>query len=133
MACGCPPQPCLSTTLLHIHGWHCEQTICGLSMTCCSAVPVAAAEFDWMTLGAPPSPAALCFCWKLVPSDCLFIGILGRCVRSCSCLLLREFSPGYALPSCRGFSCVPGLWQHLLLVVSVLSTDCLLELGYETD
>ena len=73
--------------------WHGKQ-ICGFSMACCSVVPVTVAEFDWMTLGGPASPVLLCFCWKLVPSDCLFISVLGCCVQSCSCPLAWEFPPG---------------------------------------
>lgn len=45
-----------------------------------------------------------------------------------------SFPPGTpSPPSCRGFSGLPRPWQHLLLVVSVLSADCLLDLAYETD
>lgn len=51
--------------------WDGKQTICGLSMACCSVVPVTVAEFHWMTLGAPAGPVLLCFCRKLAPSDSL--------------------------------------------------------------
>lgn len=113
--------------------WDGKQTICGLSMPCCSVVPVTAAEFHWMTLGAAAGPVLLCFCRKLAPSDCLFISILGCCVQSCLRLLPWEFSLRYTLPSCRGFSGIPRLWQHLLLVVSIHSADWVLDLAYETD
>lgn len=96
----------------------------GLSLVCCSVVP--AAEFAWMWVLS--SAVLPCFCWKPVPSGRIFISILGRCSSPAPAFSPRIFPPG-----CRGFSWIPGLWQDLLSVVSLLSANCLLELGYETD
>lgn len=83
-----------------------QEMICGLSVVHCSVVPVT--EFDWMTLGAPLHPE-LWFCWKLFPSDSLFISILDCCLQSSSRLLPWKFPSRYTVSRCRGFSCTPGL------------------------
>lgn len=68
---------------------------------------------SWVWLhdpGDPASPVLLWFSWKLVPSDCLFMSMLGRCVQLCSFLLPWEFLHRHSLRECKGFSCYTCSW-----------------------
>lgn len=89
---------------------HSNWGIWGFSLVCCSVVP--AADFDCMW--ALSSAALPGFCWKHVLSSHTFISILGHCSSPGSAPSPRSFPLGY-----RGLFWIPGLWQHLLSVVSV--------------
>lgn len=107
--------------------WHREKKICGLSKEYFPMVPVTTAELDCMTLGTLPvlyfcgflgnlflQTVSSWACWDVVSSSAHFFSP-------------RSFTTGTPSPNAKVSRVIPALGQSTQLVVSVLSTNCLLE------